>query len=195
MQPGFTRMFAASLTAVVLSYGSAVHGSSVLPLDLDQLVAGAQTIVQARCTGNVVEPDPTVGAVTVTTFVVLDRAKGSAGSTFTMRQAGGELGGMVINFYTPKFRIGEEYVLFVPPAGRLGLASPVGLSQGVFSVAPAVAGKEVTNGSDFAVLLEGADATTLPPGIAARMQRTERERTRVDLGDFMTLLRAKVVTR
>ena len=77
----------------------------------------------------------------------------------------------------------------------MGLASPVGLSQGVFAVTPAVAGKEVTNGRDFAVLLAGADAGKLPPGIAMRMQRTERERTRVDLGDFMTLLRAKVVTR
>ena len=196
MQLGFARIIAASLTGVILTFTSAsVQGTSVLPLDLDRLVAGAQSVVQVRCTGNVVEPDATVGAVTVTTFVVLDRAKGSAGSTFTLRQAGGELGGVVFDFPTPKFRMGDEYVLFVPPASGLGLASPVGLSQGVFAVALAATGKDVGNGEDFAVLLAGADASTLPPGIATRMQLPRRERSRVDLGDFMSLIRTKVQAR
>jgi hypothetical protein len=191
----FARFVAASLIGVALSVNSAmVQASSVLPLDLDRLVAGAQDIVQVRCTGNVVEPDPAVGAVTVTTFVILDRAKGPTGGTFILRQAGGELDGQVIDFRTPKFRIGDEYVLFVPEASRLGLASPVGLSQGVFGVAPTAAGKDVGNGRDFAALLPGGDASKLPPGIAARMQQPERERSRVDLGDFMALLRAKAGT-
>ena len=195
MQPGFARIVAVALTGAFMAFTAAIaHASSVLPLDLDGLVAGAQSIVQVRCTGNVVQPDATVGAVTVTTFVVIDRAKGPASGTFTLRQAGGELAGRVMDFHTPKFRVGDEYVLFVPPASRLGLASPVGLSQGVFAVAPAAAGKEVGNGRDFAALLAGADASRLPPGIATRLQRAEPERSRVDLGDFMTLVRARAGT-
>ncbi|MEO8134084.1 MAG: hypothetical protein ABI831_08920 [Betaproteobacteria bacterium] len=195
MHPGLARIISIALTGVAIAFASALaHASSVLPLDLDGLVAGAQSIVQVRCTGNLVQPDPTVGAVTVTTFVVLDRAKGPASVTFTLRQAGGELDGRVIDFHTPKFHVGDEYVLFVPPASRLGLASPVGLTQGVFAVAPTAAGKEVGNGRDFAALLAGADVSRLPPGIATRMQRAEPERARVALGDFMTLLRTKAGT-
>jgi hypothetical protein len=195
MQLGFARIFTALLTGAVLMFISVAHATSVLPLNLDGLVAGAQSIVQVRCTGNVVHRDPTVGAATVTTFVVLDRAKGASDSVFTLRQAGGELDGVMIDYHTPKFRVGEEYVLFVPAAGKFGLASPVGLSQGVFSVAPAATGKDVGNGSDFAALLAGGDASRLPPGIATRMQLSPRERTRVDLGDFMALVRAKVQAR
>ena len=49
------------------------------------MVAGAERIAHVRCTGNEVQPDATVGAVTVTTFVVLDRAKGVVGPTLTVR--------------------------------------------------------------------------------------------------------------
>ena len=138
--------------------------ASVVPLDLDQIVASAQHIVHVRCTGNLTESDPTVGIVTVSSFVVLDRAKGGAGPTFTVRQAGGELIGLAVDYHVPKFRVDEEYVLFMPAPSRLGLASPVGLSQGAFSVMPGPAGKEVGNGRDFAELLAGSDPASVPSG-------------------------------
>ena len=166
--------------------------TSVVPLDLDQITASAQHIVHVRCTGNEVHPDPAIGVVTVTTFVVLDRAKGAASPTFTVRQAGGELNGLAVNYHVPRFAVGDEYVLFMPAASRLGLASPVGLSQGAFGVAQGASGKEVGNGNDFARLLGGVvDSTSVPSGIAARMQGAPAERARVDLADFMTLVRAK----
>jgi hypothetical protein len=165
--------------------------TSVLPLDLDQMVAGAQHIVHVRCTANEVQADTNVRAVTVTRFVVLDRAKGKGGAAFTVRQAGGELDGVVVDYHVPKFRVGDEYVLFMPASSRIGLASPVGLAQGAFAVVASGAAKEVGNGRDFADLLPFADAAALPPGIAARLQRPRGERVRMDLGDFMTLIRAK----
>lgn len=169
--------------------------ASVVPLDLDQIVAGAQHIVHVRCTGNVVKADTDVGIVTITSFVVLDRARGGTEPTFTVRQVGGELLGLAVDYHAPKFRVGEEYVLFMPPPSRLGLASPVGLSQGAFSVVPGAAGKEVANGRDFAELLAGVDPASVPAGIAARLKQKPHARTRVDLGEFMSLTRAKAAQR
>jgi hypothetical protein len=167
--------------------------ASVVPLDLDQIVAAAQHIVHVRCTGNVVQADEAIGIVTITSFVVLDRAKGGAGPTFTVRQAGGELLGLAVDYHVPKFRVGEEYVLFMPASSRLGLASPVGLSQGAFSVLPGAADKEVGNGRDFAELLAGVDPASVPPKMAARLKQGPHARARMELGEFMSLTRAKAV--
>ena len=169
--------------------------TSVVPLDLDQITAGAQHIVHVRCTNNEVQPDAAIGVVTVTTFVVLDRAKGSGAPTFIVRQAGGELNGLAVDYHVPKFIVGNEYVLFMPPASKLGLASPVGLSQGAFSVVQGRTGKEVGNGTDFAALLSSTDRAAAGPNLAARMQLARPERARVDLSEFMTLMRAKAGTK
>ena len=138
----------------LLGAGVAI-AASVAPLSLDQIVAGAKHIVHVRCTANVVQDDPDVGVVTITNFVVLDRARAGGEPTFTVRQVGGELHGLAVDYHIPKFRVGEEYVLFMPAPSKLGLASPVGLSQGAFSVLPGTAGKEVGNGGDFGELLAG----------------------------------------
>ena len=192
MKPNPLRTLAAAAFLFWTFVAIDATATSVVPLDLDQITASAQHIVHVRCTGNEVHPDPAIGVVTVTTFVVLDRAKGAASPTFTVRQAGGELNGLAVNYHVPRFAVGDEYVLFMPAASRLGLASPVGLSQGAFGVVQGPSGKEVGNGNDFARLLGGGvDSTSVPSGIAARMQGAPAERARVDLADFMTLVRAK----
>ena len=187
----------AALAALQVSLlgASAAVAASVAPLSLDQIVAGAKHIVHVRCTGNIVQADPDVGVVTITNFVVLSRAKGGEGSTFTVRQIGGELQGLAVDYHVPKFVAGDEYVLFMPASSRLGLASPVGLSQGAFSVLPGAAGKEVGNGRDFGELLAGTDAANVPPGMAARLKRGGQARSRMDLDEFMALSRAKAGTQ
>jgi hypothetical protein len=184
----------AALQMALLGAGVAI-AASVAPLSLDQIVAGAKHIVHVRCTGNTVQADPDVGVVTVTSFVVLDRAKGGDAATFTVRQIGGELQGLAVDYHIPKFVVGEEYVLFMPPSSQLGLASPVGLSQGAFSVLPGAAGKEVGNGRDVGELLAGTDAASVPPRMAARLKRGGQARSRMDLDEFMALSRTKAGTR
>src|SRR6185369_3762663 len=120
--------------------------TSVAPINLDQIVADAELIVHVRCLDNTVEADPMVRIVTVTKFAVLDRVKGAPDATFTVRQIGGELNGIVMDYHVPKFNVGEEYVLFMPRSSRLGLASPVGIDQGVFNIVAGARGKEVGNG-------------------------------------------------
>lgn len=102
-----------------------------------------------------------------------------------------ELNGLTIDFHVPKFNVGDEYVLFMPAPSRLGLASPVGLSQGAFGVMHGASGKEVGNGRDFFELLRGVDPASVPAGISARARLGPGQRSRVDLGDFMTLIRAR----
>lgn len=188
------RVATVAALAIAALHAAAVAASSVVPLDLRQIVARAEHIALVRCVGSDTRADPTVGIATTTTFEVLDRAKGAESATLTVRQAGGELNGLVVDFHTPQFRIGEEYVLFLPQVSRLGFASPVGLAQGAFSVKPGRNGKEVGNGRDFSELLTGVDGALIPPGIGVRMQEASDTRTQVDLQDFMALLRAKVRT-
>ncbi len=183
------RLATLGLAAACLCAGQAT-ATTVLPLDLDQIVAGAAEIVHVRCLANESVPDTTVGVATLSTFVVLDRAKGNANSTLTIRQAGGALGGVVVNYRVPKFTPGEEYVLFMPVPSRAGLASPVGLAQGAFSVRASAAGKDVGNGRDFAELLPGSRA----PGIAAPAAGPAAN-NRMALGEFMTLVRARAGSR
>ena len=174
---------------------SGAAATSVLPLGLDAIVAHAQHIAHVRCTGNAVEPDATVGLVTVTSFVVLDRVRGAAGATFTVRQAGGERDGLAIDYRVPKFQPGDEYVLFMPAASKLGLASPVGLAQGAFGVRSESGGKTVGNGRDPAELLAGVDRAAVPASVASRLAQAPEARRRMDLADFMTLVRARAGSR
>jgi hypothetical protein len=185
---------------VLLLAGAALRAeaSSTLPLDIDQLANGAREIVHVRCTGNSVQRDAAVGAVTLTTFVVLDRVKGTPGPTFTIRQAGGEIDGIRVDYHVPKFNVDGEYVLFVPGTSRLGLASPLGLAQGVFAVSGTSAtpsGKEVGNGRDFAALLNSTAPNAVPAGVAKQLAQPASGRSRIDLADFMTLLHAKAGLR
>jgi len=193
--PRFRTLAAAAAFALSITGTFDAAATSVVLLDLDQITASAKHIVHVRCTSNEVQRDTTVGVVTVTNFVVLDRAKGGEGASFTVRQPGGELDGVAVNYHVPKFAVGEEYVLFIPPSSQLGLASPVGLSQGAFAVVPGRAGKEVGNGRDFSELLSSSDRTNARPGIAARLQLGPSERARLRLADFMALLREKAATR
>jgi hypothetical protein len=187
----------AMLAAVAALAAASAHAVSVLPLDLGQLVANARDIAHVRCMGNTFEQDATVGVITVTTFVVFDRVKGDTTATIVVRQPGGELNGLAVDYHVPRFTAGAEYVVFVPQASRLGLASPVGFAQGVFDVQPSTDGarKEVTNGRDFSELLAGADRAQLPAGMAGRLTMSPGQRARADLGDFMTVLRNRVGAR
>jgi hypothetical protein len=148
------RTKAASLIGVVFSLNSALVQASTYCARLDRLVAGPGHRAGALH-GQCGQPDPAL-MVTVTTFVVPDRAKGlAAAPTCCARPAVNSRAGDRLSH--AKFRVGEEYVLFVPKASRLGLASPVGLAQGA-GVASAATGKEIGNGRDFAAMLLAANA-------------------------------------
>ena len=196
MRSRLTLLVARTLAALLALAGTVGAGATtVLPLDVDQMVAGAREIAHVRCVDNRAVSDPLVGVATITTFVVLDRAKGAASPLLSIRQAGGTLDGRVVDYRVPHFAVGAEYVLFMPAPSSAGLASPVGLSQGVFGVYPSRLGKEVGNGRSFGELLPGSAAAAAAGSAAARAQSAAPASTRMALGDFMSLLRAKAGTK
>ncbi|RJP22186.1 MAG: hypothetical protein C4527_22095 [Candidatus Omnitrophota bacterium] len=82
--------------------------------------------------------DEKIGAVcTYTTIRVIDVLKGSVDAKeYTYKQFGGVDKMTGIEWMSPSIMIqpGEEVVLCLYPPSRWGLSSPVGFSQGVFSV-------------------------------------------------------------
>ncbi|MHB8539700.1 MAG: hypothetical protein ACYDCD_01975 [Candidatus Acidiferrales bacterium] len=102
-------------------------------LSLAQLTSAAASVVQADCTGN-----QTLwhgGEIwTVTTFRVLENWKGNSPREIQVWMIGGRVG-PVISYVpgAPRFRIGEEAVLFLEPA-RSGVLSITAWSEGTFRI-------------------------------------------------------------
>ncbi len=115
-----------------------VLATTVLPISLERMSKKAELIFYGTVISNEVKIDEISGYVaTFTTFDVIDVIKGNIGNTHTIKQIGGQLpGGKVIYkiYGVPHFTIGEKTVVFMPKESKLGFASPLGLSQGHFTV-------------------------------------------------------------
>lgn len=84
----------------------------------------------------------------------------------------------------PKFKVGEEYVVFLAGVSSAGFSSPIGLSQGKFTVLKSDAGTKVTNGRDFGemtkrVVSQGSGTAVAPPNQLALEEFKRLARTRV----------------
>ena len=142
------------------------HATSVRELMLDEIIDTSAIAFQGICTANQTERDSASNMiVTYTTFEVKDVIKGSVGMTHTIKQIGGVMPGGEAGFRVhgvPTFAVGEEYVVFLAGVSKSGFSSPIGLSQGNFSVKQNAAGKTVTNGTDFRVTTSRMANTVLP---------------------------------
>jgi hypothetical protein len=132
--------------------GSAI-ATSVRPLLLDEIIDTSAIAFQGTCTANRVEQDTATNfIVTYTTFAVKDVIKGDVAAIHVIKQIGGTLAdgasGMIVQG-VPKFIIGEDYVVFLAGVSSLGFSSPVGLSQGRFTVRQSAAGNTIYGGGDF----------------------------------------------
>jgi len=129
------------LAVAVLVAGLAVsslHATKVRAVNLEEMTGRAATIFSGRCTGVTVVDDPNVGGpVTVATFDVERTVKGDYGSSVTIRLPGGKIAGV------PRFRSGDEVVLFLYGENSAGLSSPVGLGQGKFNVVEDKHGRKI----------------------------------------------------
>lgn len=146
--------------------------TTVLPVSLQQLSSTAELIFHGTVLSNEVRLDETSGRVaTFTTFAVIDVIKGHAGDTHTIKQVGGQLPGSQVRQIihgVPRFSVGAEYVVFLPPASSLGFSSPIGLSQGRFSVLQHNGEIVVSNGRPVAALLDtnsNAEVSNAPQAV------------------------------
>ena len=171
------------------------EATTVLPLSLDDIVATAAVAFEGTCIENRTENDAATNlVVTYTTFAVHDVIKGTPGSTYTIKQVGGELPDKDVAFKVrgvPSFAVGADYVVFLPPRSSAGFSSPVGLAQGRFSVHQAPDGAKAANGRDFREMTADIPDAELPPGLAQGVKHAGAPVRDLDVEDFKRLARER----
>ena len=176
--------------------------ATVLPLGMERLHGDAKVVFLGECLSNSVELDrQSDRVVTYTTFEVLETYKGKLGSSITIKQIGGNLPDANLTVVVPgvpQFEVGQRYVVFLPPASKLGFASPVGLSQGMFTVKMDNKGvAQVGNGRDVGELMENMAQSKMPPRVADKLRArpnkeipaNAKERAEMRLDDLRSILR------
>lgn len=115
-----------------------VHATQVRSLTLEQMTERATTIFSGRCVAVRTLHSTAIGLpVSVVTFHVERVLQGELPRVVTLKFLGDG------TFGVPRFRKGEEVVLFLYGKGRLGLTAPVGLGQGKFTISRDKLGREV----------------------------------------------------
>lgn len=134
-------------------------------MDLRQLAQSAQIIVRARCDGSQVR---LVGGNvwTIYDFAVLETLKGTQQQTLSVRLPGGRIGHIETKVDgAPKFRAGEEVVLFVEKTsdGGYGVTS---WAQGTFRVRRGAAGDpRLTQDTSHFAVFDASTRSFTPAGI------------------------------
>jgi len=148
------------LTSIVFPL-SLAQATRVKFVSLEELVRGSDRIFSGTCIAvqDTTVPDTRV-PVTQYTFKVTERLKGNLEDTVVVSQIGVRTprtqGDRAVVFRIPGmpvYQIGEEVTLFLVSESPLGLSSPVGLSQGAFTVFQSQGKRVLKNGLNNAGLL------------------------------------------
>jgi hypothetical protein len=185
------RVLLAGLASLMLALPA--WATSVLPLYLDQIVDMSVVAFEGTCTGNRVERDEKGFIATYTTFKVQDVLKGEVGTTYTIKQIGGELSDGSVKLKmsgVPTFTVGGSYVVFLNGVSSAGFSSPVGLFQGSFNVIAGDLGPQVTNGRDFKMMTSRMAGQVTPQAKAKMSESGPVERMGLD--DFKAMVRGHV---
>ena len=122
-----------ALGAALLTAANASQATTLRQMGLDELTASAAAVARVRCLS--VESRWLRGEIfTFSAFEVLEVLKGSAPARITVRLIGGRAGHLISTVDgVPRFRPGEEAVLFLEPTrdGNLGVT---GWVQGTFRI-------------------------------------------------------------
>ena len=112
---------------------SAARATAIERMSLEKMSRTAKVIVRARCVGNSTSQDG--GEIwTFTNFAVEQVWRGTAPAQITVRLLGGRMGNLTSSISgVPRFRAGEEVLLFLEPTAR-GDFSVVSWEQGTFRI-------------------------------------------------------------
>ncbi len=189
-------LLAAGALCYALMLAAPAHATTVLPLHLDQVIDYSTTAFEGTVTDNHSARDPvTRDIVTYTTFTVSDVLKGSVPSTYTIKQIGGELPEENVRFQAfgiPKFKVGQEYVVFMTGVSAQGFSSPMGLGLGRYTVTKDATGsKHVGNGGDLRASMSRM-AAHLPAQSKALAAAQAGPVRQMDLDTFKQMVRGHV---
>lgn len=119
----------------------------VLPLRFDDVVARAARIVHGTVRNVAAGRDADGIPATWITFDVVECLKGHADASLTIKQLGVDApladGTLLRVPGIPRYRAGDEIVVFLHEPSRRGFTSPVGLGQGLYRAEPASTGRAV----------------------------------------------------
>lgn len=133
----FRRFRIGGLIAALVMCCCSLQATTIEKMSLARMTQLAPVIVHAQCVSNSTAWD--AGEIwTFTTFNVLETWKAASGASIppqiTVRLLGGTVGSLTSHVSgTPRFRPGEEVVLFLQPTSR-GDLSVVGWHQGTFRI-------------------------------------------------------------
>jgi hypothetical protein len=112
---------------------AAVHATTIAKMSVAKMSQASSAIARVRCLSNSVIWDS--GEIwTLTTFQVQETWRGALPAEITVRLLGGRMAGITSMVSgVPRFRPGEEAVLFLEPASR-GHFTVVAWQQGTFRI-------------------------------------------------------------
>jgi len=179
---------------------ASAQATMLLPQNIEKLEAQAQTVFAGVCTSETAAINERGIPVRAYTFEIIEGVKGNlkAGSRLAVRQLGNDVPdarGLALHVAgVPRYRVGQEVLLFLNPPSSLGLTAPVGFSQGVFDIARGADGKREIRLDPLRRNLLGRGLE--PAKYAAAGQFTPKDRDllnglpdRVDLETFSSLVR------
>jgi hypothetical protein len=173
MQNKTTIGFVVATLLATCALASAASATTLARMDLSELAQSAQIVIRARCEGS--QSLLAGGSIwTLYDFILLETLKGAPPQLLRIRLPGGRVGHLETKIDgVPKFRAGEEVVLFVEPTtdGNFSITS---WAQGTFRVRNSAAGEPrlTQDTSQFAVF-DPATRTFAAAGIRD-----------ISLGDF-----------
>jgi hypothetical protein len=126
---------AAVMVPAILCISHVSLAAQVRALNLREMVASAGTIFIGTVATARSGTDEHGDIVTYTTFTVEEPIYGVAAKSVTVKQLGGEAGGITTRLAHMRYLgPGERVLVMFYPVSSLGFTSPVGLSQAVWNV-------------------------------------------------------------
>ena len=176
------------LFPALFSFGLAVHATTVIPPNFDELMNRAQVIFEGEVTGLQSQWIGEGGQhriVTYVTFKVDDALKGDPGTTYSMRMLGGTVGDRTMAVSdAPKFKVGDHDILFVENNGSQFIPL-VGIQHGRFQVQKDATGRSTLLTGDGRPL---ADVSQL----GGKEEALANSKAALSLDDFKTVIRNRV---
>lgn len=164
-QPG-----SALLAGMALLLSTGAQATTLRRMTLDEMTATATVVARVRCTANEVRADR--GEIwTFTSFETVEALKGAPPVQFRVRLIGGRLGSLKSTVDgVPRFRDGEELILFLEPSPASALQNEwtvVSWVQGTFRVHrdPRTGRENVTQDTSGLTMFDAATQQFAPGGV------------------------------